>query len=112
VLDRLREEFVQGDTVTSDLTNRHARLQNGGTWEEPRMATLNVKNLPDALYRKLQTRAKRQRRSVAQEVTHILSEALEAPKPVSILELQGLGKEHWQNLEATTHVARERAAWD
>jgi plasmid stability protein len=76
------------------------------------VATLNVKNLPDGLYRKLQARAKRQRRSVAQEVAQILSEALETPKPVSILELRGLGKEHWQNLDAATHVERERAAWD
>jgi plasmid stability protein len=49
-------------------------------WRTGAMATLNVKNLPDSLYRKLQARAKRQRRSVAQEVTQILSEALEAPK--------------------------------
>ena len=35
------------------------------------MATLNVKNLPDPLYRKLQARARRQRRSVAQEVIHL-----------------------------------------
>jgi plasmid stability protein len=76
------------------------------------VATLNVKNLPDGLYRKLQARAKRQRRSVAQEVAQILTEALEAPKPLSILELRGLGKEHWQDLDAPTHVARERAAWD
>jgi plasmid stability protein len=53
------------------------------------MATLNVKNLPDRLYRKLQARAKRQHRSVAQEVTHILSVALEEPEPLSILELPG-----------------------
>lgn len=76
------------------------------------MATLNVKNLPDALYRKLQVRAKRQRRSVAQEVTQILSEALEVPKPLSILELQGLGKEHWEGVDAATHVERERSTWD
>lgn len=76
------------------------------------MATLNVKNLPDGLYRKLQTRAKRQRRSVAQEVTQILSDALETSKPLSILELKGLGKEHWQDLDPATHVERERAAWD
>lgn len=76
------------------------------------MATLNVKNLPDGLYRKLQARAKRQRRSVAQEVTQILSEVLESPKPLSILELQGLGKERWRNVDAATHVDRERAAWD
>ena len=76
------------------------------------MATLNVKNLPDGLYRRLQARAKRQRRSVAQEVTQILSEALEAPKPVSILELRGLGKELWGDIDAMAHVARERDTWD
>ena len=76
------------------------------------MATLNVKNLPDGLYRKLQARAKRQRRSVAQEVTQILSDALEASKPLSILGLRGLGKEYWQEIDATTHVERERSAWD
>ena len=76
------------------------------------MATLNVKNLPDALYRKLQTRAKRQRRSVAQEVAQILSDALESPKPLSILDLQGLGKEDWRDIDASAHVERERASWD
>lgn len=76
------------------------------------MATLNVKNLPDTLYRKLQARAKRERRSVAQEVTQILSEVLKAPKPLSILELRGLGKEYWQGVDAAEHVERERAAWD
>lgn len=76
------------------------------------MATLNVKNLPEALYRKLQARAKRQRRSVAQEVTQILSEVLETPKPQSILELRGLGKEHWKGVPAASHVERERSSWD
>jgi plasmid stability protein len=76
------------------------------------MATLNVKNLPDALYRKLQARAKRQRRSVAQEVTHILSEILESPQPLSILELRGLGREDWRDVDAATHVERERSSWD
>ena len=76
------------------------------------MATLNVKNLSDALYRKLQARAKRERRSVAQEVTQILSEALESPPALSILELQGLGKEHWQDVDAAAHVERERSSWD
>jgi plasmid stability protein len=76
------------------------------------LATLNIKNLPDVLYRKLQARAKRDRRSVAQEVTHLLSEALETAKPLSILELQGLGKELWQGVDALDHVQRERASWD
>lgn len=76
------------------------------------MATLNIKNLPDPLYRKLQARAKRERRSVAQQVTEILSRALEAPEPLSILDLQGLGKELWLGVDAAEHVERERSAWD
>lgn len=76
------------------------------------MATLNVKNLPDALYRKLQARAKRDRRSVAQEVTYLLSEALHTPKPLSILDLRGLGKELWRGMDAAAHVEQERTSWD
>jgi plasmid stability protein len=76
------------------------------------MATLNVKNLPDALYRALQARAKRQHRSVAQEVTHILEQTLYEPQPLSILEMQGLGKELWSDIDATQHVDLERLAWD
>src|ERR1700731_4177740 len=62
------------------------------------MAVLNIKNIPDSLYRKLQARAKRQHRSVAQEVTHLLSDALETPKPLSILDLKGLGKSTGEEL--------------
>ncbi|HTG50646.1 MAG TPA: hypothetical protein VL915_09175 [Gemmatimonadales bacterium] len=76
------------------------------------MATLNIKNLPDRLYRKLQARAKRQHRSVAQEVTHILEEALAEPETLSILELQGLGKELWNGKDAAEHVESERRSWD
>jgi len=76
------------------------------------VATLNVKNLPDALYRKLQARARRERRSVAQEVTHLLSAALEESTPLSILELRGLGKELWKEVDAADHVRRERTSWD
>jgi plasmid stability protein len=75
------------------------------------MATLNVKNLPDGLYRKLKARAKRERRSVAQEVTILLAEALERSPALSILELRGLGKELWRGLDASSHIASERAAW-
>jgi plasmid stability protein len=76
------------------------------------MATLNIKNLPDGLYKKLQARAKRERRSVAQEVTQLLSRILDAPEALSILELQGLGKEHWTGTDAAAHVHRERSSWD
>ena len=76
------------------------------------MATLNVKNLPDALYRKLQARARRERRSVAQQVTQLLSEALDTPKELSILELRGLGKEIWEGIDAAEYIRRERDSWD
>lgn len=76
------------------------------------MAVLNIKNLPDALYKKLQARAKREHRSVAQEVTHLLSDALQKSKPLSILELKGLGKEYWLEIDAGKHIERERASWD
>lgn len=75
------------------------------------MATLNVKNVPERLYRRLQARAKRARRSVAQEVIQILSEATAQPTPLSLLDLQGAGKELWRGVEAARHVDRERRAW-
>ena len=76
------------------------------------MATLNIKNLPDALHEKLKARAKRERRSVAQEVTFLLSAALDTPPPLSIMALQGLGKELWEGVDVTAHIETERASWD
>ena len=76
------------------------------------MATLNIKNLPDPLYESLKSRAESQHRSVAQEVTHILSEVLARDEPLSILDLQGLGKELWSGMDAARHVADERGSWD
>jgi plasmid stability protein len=70
---------------------------NGGAKQ---LATLNVKNMPDALYRRLQARARRQRRSVAQEVTQIISAALEAPAPSPHAE--------WVVSRESEFVARER----
>jgi plasmid stability protein len=55
------------------------------------MATLNIKNLLDALYRKLKKRAECQRRSIAQEVTQILADIMAEKESLSILELRGLG---------------------
>jgi hypothetical protein len=99
------------------IDTRSRFLQDGGVVEEPvvggtGMATLNVKNLPDALYRKLQRRARESRRSVAQEVTLILEEAVALQEPLSILELRGLGKGVWRETDAAAHVDSERRAWD
>jgi len=76
------------------------------------MAILNIKNLPEDLYKKLKARAKREHRSIAQEVTQLLSDVLESPKPLSILELKGLGKEHWRGVDPSKHIERERRSWD
>ncbi len=76
------------------------------------MAVLNIKSVPDSLYRKLQSRAKRERRSVAQEVIQILDQALSEAAPLSILDLQGLGKEVWAGVDAGEYVRRERQGWD
>ncbi len=76
------------------------------------MATLNIKNFPDALYRRLKDRARAQHRSMAQEVTHILKKVLEEPDLLSVLELEGLGEKIWAEVDASDHVDRERRSWD
>jgi hypothetical protein len=76
------------------------------------MATLNIKNLPDPLYRKLRAWAQRRHRSLSQEVIHILTEVTQEPEPLSILDLRGLGKEYWEGIDPSTHVEQERRAWD
>lgn len=75
------------------------------------MATLNIKNFPSSLYRKLKEQARRERRSMAQEVTHLLEKALDEAEPLSILEMEGLGRELWRDVDATEHVKRERDSW-
>jgi hypothetical protein len=41
-------------------------------------------------------------------VVHILSQVTEESEPLSILDLQGLGKELWHKTRATRHVREER----
>lgn len=76
------------------------------------MAILNIKNFPDAVYKKLRERAEREHRSLSGEVVHLLSEAVEPAELGSILDLRGLGKEIWDDVEAASHVDRERRSWD
>jgi plasmid stability protein len=76
------------------------------------MATLNLENLPDSLYEQLQDRARRGRRSIAEEVILLLEQALEPPAQRSILELRGLGKECWEGVDSVAYVRAERDEWD
>src|SRR5437868_246851 len=86
--------------------------------EEQPVATLNVKNFPDGIYRRIKQRATRNRRSISQEVTQILEEAVaEKPKAKhSLLELAGLGKEVWEKAlngkDAAEYIREERDSWD
>lgn len=76
------------------------------------MAALNIKQFPDELHQRLRARAGRDHRSVAQEVIHLLEESLAEPKKRhSILELQGLGKQHFAGVDAAEFVAKERDSW-
>lgn len=76
------------------------------------MAILNIKGFPDDLYEELRERARHDHRSISQEVIHLLVEAVDARRPRSILELRGLGKSTWSDVDATKYVARERDSWD
>lgn len=76
------------------------------------MATLNIKNFPDDLHRRLTALAHEEHRSVAQQVIHLLDQAVPPAQPLSLLDLQGLGKELWRDVEATSFVAEERDSWD
>jgi plasmid stability protein len=83
--------------------------------EERIMATLNIKNFPDRLYRRIKQRAGRNRRSISQEVVQLLDQAVSELPRVSLLELEGLGKDLWAKTlagkDAADYVAEERDAW-
>jgi plasmid stability protein len=76
------------------------------------MATLNIKSVPDGLYKRLKERAKNRRRSISQEVLSILEEVLESAEPRSLLELKGLGKDLWSGRDAAAWIEEERSSWD
>ena len=76
------------------------------------MAILNIKNLPNTLYERLKQRARRQRRSISGEVVSILEKALDDGVELSLLDLKGLGKAAWGDLDAADHVSAERSEWD
>ena len=91
------------------------------------MSIINVKNFPLPLYRRLKQRAGADHRSLAQEVIHLLEEALTkgrrtfnasgpllpARKRHSIMELRGLGKGIWKDTDdIETYLREERDSWE
>lgn len=77
------------------------------------MATLNIKQFPDRLYKQLRASAKREKRSIAQQVIVWLEQAA-ASREHSIFELEGVGEEFWRGLgsDAAEYIRRERDARD
>lgn len=75
------------------------------------MATLNVKNFPDALYKKLKEQAKREGRSVASELTVLVAESLARPGRYTVYDLKGLGKGTWKGVDILKWIDRERDSW-
>lgn len=76
------------------------------------MATLNIKNFPDELYERLQKLAEQERRSVAQQAIHLVDEAIGPRRTLSIMDLDGLGKEVWEGVDASEYIKKERNSWD
>jgi plasmid stability protein len=76
------------------------------------MATLNIKNMSDALYKKLKARAKKENRSLSQEVTRILTDAVDEPAKLNIMGLRGLGKDLWKGIDPAKYIEEERNSWD
>lgn len=81
---------------------------------EEAMATLNIKGFPEDLYRILGDQAKRDHRSLSGEVIYLLEWALETTsnQKQSILQLRGLGKKKWKNMDAAQHIENERQSWE
>ena len=80
--------------------------------EEQHMATLNIKKFPNDLYEHLRLIAEQDQRSISQEVIHLLRQAVQSKEKRSILELRGLGKELWKNVDAADYIDHERQTWD
>lgn len=76
------------------------------------MATLNIKKFPNDLYEHLRLIAEQDQRSISQEVIHLLRQAVQSKEKRSILELRGLGKELWKNVDTADYIDNERQTWD
>ena len=77
------------------------------------MPTLNIKGFPEDLDRVLAQRAEKNRRSLTAEVIYLLEWALDASeeKKGSILQVRGLGKKLWKEVDLTKHIDAERESW-
>jgi len=75
------------------------------------MATLNVKNFPDALYEALKERAEHEGRSLAGEVTFLLAEQLKRGSPYTLDDWRGVGAAIWKGVDVQKFVEAQRKSW-
>ena len=76
------------------------------------MATLNIKKFPNDLYEKIRTIAEQEQRSLSQEIIYLLRQAVRSKEKRSLLELRGLGKELWEEVNVGDYLENERNTWD
>jgi hypothetical protein len=76
------------------------------------MATLNIKNFPDALYRQLKARAKSEGRSLSREVTMLLIRGVnQGPKKYSIRDWPRLVGGVFRGVDVEKYIDDERNNW-
>jgi hypothetical protein len=73
---------------------------------------LVIEDFPDDLYAQLEERARAEQTSVGLLVVSLVERALRLAIPLSIMELEDLGPEIWQDHDAADFIDRERASWD
>ena len=76
------------------------------------MATLNIKKFPEDLYEQLRMIAEQEQRSLSQEVIYLLRQAVSSKEKRSLLELRGLGKKLWEEVNVGDYLENERNTWD
>jgi plasmid stability protein len=75
------------------VTDRLGAKCQTGIVKRATVATLHIKNFPDDLYRRIKERARRNRRTIAEEVVQLLEAATAEQPQHSLLSLEGLEKE-------------------
>ena len=75
------------------------------------MATLNVKNFPDDLYRALRRRARERGRSLSSEVTMLLREQVQAPKKYTVKDMPKLLGGVFRGTDIEAFLRKERDSW-
>ena len=76
------------------------------------MATLNIKNFPDGLYKRLKARAKKEGRSLSREVTMLLIRGVnQGPKKYSIRDWPRLVGGVFRGVDVEKYIDDERNSW-